>query len=293
MKGEILFEKMTGISEEYITEAALVPALGASPAEKPESRFAALSRVLNSGWGVACICFIVAIAAVVGMVAWGRMGDPVGPGYTPPTRGNFSFSHSVSLLSGPVPVGSDLRLNTSVKNEGAPFTYEGSSTGFAPTAALVHAETGYSIEGYFPMTEDYVTFTVNTGDVGACVQTFSIPEDAPTGVYDLVLSYKDAQQTFSGVLTVRDMPSLFPDAVAFSFGYEPFGGVSLVNSYIIMETWVVNEGSTFLYTGCSGGYAPSAVLIHKESGYRIEGIHVTVTDYIEIPILTGDRKSVV
>ena len=58
MKGEILFEKMTGISEEYITEAALVPALGASPAEKPESRFAALSRALNSGWGVACICFM-------------------------------------------------------------------------------------------------------------------------------------------------------------------------------------------------------------------------------------------
>ena len=75
MRGEVFFEKMTGISEEYITEAALVPAVGAYPAKRPENRFAALSHVLNSGWGVACICFIVAIAAVVGMVASVVAGD--------------------------------------------------------------------------------------------------------------------------------------------------------------------------------------------------------------------------
>ena len=288
MKGEILFEKMTGISEEYITEAALVPALGASPAEKPESRFAALSRVLNSGWGVACICFIVAIAAVVGMVAWGRMGDPVGPGYTPPTRGNFSFSHSVSLLSGPVPVGTDLRLDTSVKNEGAPFTYEGSSTGFAPTAALVHAETGYSIEGYFPMTKDYVTFTVNTGDVGTCVQTFSIPEDAPTGVYDLVLSYGGERQVFSRMVSVvipTDTPIIYSD---YSFGYEPFGGFAIPGDRLTMETWVRNDGYLFTFMGSSMGFAPAAVLVHSDTGYRIEGMFDVTADYTEVTVKPGD-----
>ena len=280
---------MTGISEEYITEAALVPALGKSPAERPESRFAALSRVLNSGWGVACICFIVAIAAVVGMVAWGRMGDPVGPGYTPPADGNFSFSHSVSLLSGPVPVGTDLRLDTSVKNEGAPFTYEGSSMGYAPTAALVHTETGYSIEGYFPMTKDYVTFTVNTGDVGECVQTFSIPEDAPTGVYDLVLSYGGERQVFSRMISVvipTDTPIIYSD---YSFGYEPFGGFAIPGDRFTMETWVRNDGSVFVFTGSSMGFAPAAVLVHSDTSYRIEGIHVTVMNYIEIPIRTGEE----
>ena len=288
MKGEILFEKMAGISEEYITEAALVPALGASPAEKPESRFAALSRALNSGWGVACICFIVAIAAVVGMVAWGRMGDPVGPGYTPPAQGNFSFSHSVSLLSGPVPVGSDLRLNTSVKNEGAPFTYEGSSMGYAPTAELVHAETGYSIEGYFPMTKDYVTFTVNTGDVGECVQTFSIPEDAPTGVYDLVLSYGGERQVFSRMISVvipTDTPIIYSD---YSFGYEPFGGFAIPGDRLAIETWVRNDGYLFTFTGSSMGFAPAAVLIHSDTGYRIEGMFDVTDDYTEVTVKPGD-----
>ncbi len=275
---------MTGISEEYITEAALVPALGASPAEKPESRFAALSHVLNSGWGVACICFIVAIAAVVGMVAWGRMGEPVGPGYTPPAEGNFSFSHSVSFLSGPVPVGTDLRLDTSVKNEGAPFTYEGSSTGFAPTAALVHTETGYSIEGYFPMTKDYVTFTVNTGDVGTCVQTFSIPEDAPTGVYDLVLSYGGERQVFSRMVSVVlpiDPPVIYSD---YSFGYEPFEGFAIPGDRLTIETWVRNDG--YLFT--SMGFAPAAVLVHSDTGYRIEGMFDVTEDYTEVTVNPGD-----
>ena len=45
MRGEVLFEKMTGISDEFIAEAALVAPVGvAAPRKKP---FASLSRALN------------------------------------------------------------------------------------------------------------------------------------------------------------------------------------------------------------------------------------------------------
>ena len=146
------------------------------------------------------------------------------------------------------------------------------------------------IEGHYPVIY-YDKHTVEIGETGSRTFHFHIPENATPGVYDLVLSYDGVQQVFSGVLSIgKTKPPIdTTDRHAFSFGYEPFGGFSLVNSYIIMETWVVNEGSPFLYTGCSGGYAPSAVLIHTESGYRIEGIHVTVMNYIEIPIRTGEE----
>lgn len=300
MKGEILFEKMTGISEEYITEAALVPALGESPAAKPESRFAALSRALNSGLGVACICFLVAIATVVGMVAWGRMGDPIdpyGPGSHPTTQSSFSF-HYGDYISGPVQPGTILNLETWVVNEGEPFTFEGSPGSYAPTAVLIHTDTGYRIEGTFFVNLILTRVTVNTGDEGRAMQEFIISADAPTGVYDLQLSYGEAQQRFSGVITVAEktvalpgetVPPLDNTDIPLSFGYEPYGGDPTTGSYFHLETWVINNGAPFTFEGSSMGFAPDAVLVHMESGYRIKGYFDVTTDIREVTVNTGDE----
>ncbi|MBQ3508193.1 MAG: hypothetical protein IJA91_06555 [Clostridia bacterium] len=271
MRGEVLFEKMTGISEEYITEAALVPAAGASPAEKPESRFAALSRVLNSGWGVACICFIVAIAAVVGMVAWGRMGDPAGPGSDPSTRFAFSYEMTAndgSAWSGTANPGDVVNVSTTVVNHGKAFaTYDF----FAYAKFVLQEDESVVIEGHYPLI-DTDKHTVENGGTGNRSFHFHIPENATPGVYDLVLSYDGEQQVFSGALTVGEtVPPVDTTDHPFSFGYMPFGGDPSVGSTLTLEAWVINEGEPFSFVGDPYSFMPTATLYHRMSGYTIIG----------------------
>ena len=263
MRGEILFEKMTDISEKYITEAALVPAVGASPARKPENRFAALSRALNSGWGVACICFIVAIAAVVGMVAWGRMGEMTGPGSDPSVRFAFSYEMTAndgSPWNGTALPGDIVNVSTTIVNHGKPFkAYDF----FAFAQLVLQEDESVVIAGHYPVV-DTDKHTVESGSTGSRTFHFHIPENATPGVYDLVLSYDGEKQVFGGALTVGD-----PNA-RFSFGYE-LAGDALTGATYLMDTWVINEGEAFTYEGSSMGFAPTAVLIHMETQYRIDG----------------------
>ena len=263
MRGEILFEKMTDISEKYITEAALVPAVGASPARKPENRFAALSRALNSGWGVACICFIVAIAAVVGMVAWGRMGEMTGPGSDPSVRFAFSYEMTAndgSPWNGTALPGDIVNVSTTIVNHGKPFkAYDF----FAFAQLVLQEDESVVIAGHYPVV-DTDKHTVESGSTGSRTFHFHSPENATPGVYDLVLSYDGEKQVFGGALTVGD-----PNA-RFSFGYE-LAGDALTGATYLMDTWVINEGEAFTYEGSSMGFAPTAVLIHMETQYRIDG----------------------
>ena len=289
MKGEILFEKMTGISEEYITEAALVPALGASPAERPESRFAALSRVLNSGWGVACICFIVAIAAVVGMVAWGRMGEMIDPGSDPAVR--FAFSYEMtdndgSAWSGTAMPGDVVNVSTTVVNHGKTFVTDDF---FAWAKFVLQEDESVVIEGDYPLVES-IKHPVKNGDQGTISFHFHIPENATPGVYDLVLSYGEEQQVYTSVLTVEeetDKP--FPeltDGHPFSFGYELFLSSTIpTGTELILEAWVVNDGEGFKV---NGEFRPQATLCYADESvpYTIqgelikEGVSSTIT-YVE------------
>ena len=407
MKGEVLFEKMTGISDEFIAEAALVaPAGVAAPGKKP---FASLSRALNSGWGVACICFIVAIAAVVGMVAWGRMGEAVGPGSDPSVR--FAFSYEMTAndgsawsgtampgdvvnvsttvvnhgktfvtddffawarfvlqedesvviegdyplvetikhpvkngdqgtisfhfhipanatpgvydlvlsydgekqvfggaltvgdpnarfsfgykLAGDALTGASYLMDTWITNEGEPFTFEGSSMGFAPTAVLIHMETQYRIDGSFGMDDDQGIFTVNTGDMRYVVQEFFIPADAPTGAYTLVLSYDGVSKSFPGAVIVTHLVLDYPlleNGHPFSFGYEPFGGFAIPGDRFIMNAWVINEGEPFSFMGDPYSFQPTATLYHMDSDYTIDSLPPpTGVEPRPCNILTGQK----
>ena len=292
MRGEVLFEKMTGISDEYITEAALVPALGASSSQKPESRFAALSRALNSGWGVACICFIVAIAAVVGMVAWGRMGEITTPGSDPSVRFAFSYEmtdNNGSPWSDTAMPGDVVNVRTTIVNHGGSFDAYGF---FAYARFVLQEDESVVIEGDYPLVEA-VKHPVKNGDQGTISFHFHIPANATPGVYDLVLSYDGEKQVFGGALTVGDPTEEFKpsygtnDLYAFSFGYE-LAGDALTGTPYYMDTWVINEGEAFTYEGSSMGFAPSAVLIHMETQYRIEGMFDATTDYTEVTVNKGD-----
>ena len=180
-----------------------------TPAKK--NPLTSLSYTRSRCFGMTIICLVVALAVTMGLVACERMEAEPSPTETPPdTTETAPFTHRDNLFTfGYDPYlgnlayhGSLIYLNTWVINEGDPFTYEGSSRGFAPTAALVHKENGYRIQGNFATTMDLVRITINTGDKGQAGQVFQIPNDAPTGVYNLELSFGGESATLPGVLTV-------------------------------------------------------------------------------------------
>ena len=305
MKGEILFEKMTGISEEYITEAALVPAVGASPAKRPENRFAALSRALNSGWGVACICFIVAIAAVVGMVAWGRMGDPVdpfGPGSDPSVRYTFTLESMIfangQSVDRAAEAGEDLHFSVMVRNHGPAFQIKPYDWDNVRASCVLQGDDSIVLEWSFSYPDGLnEPYWMNMGDQVRIGFHLTIPKTATPGVYDLVLSYGGEQQVYKGVLTVGEIetegetyPPISTDHV-FSFGYKTVDTVVQPGDRTSITCWTVNDDASFTYVGYPNKYAPTtAYLFHRESSLVIRGI----TDPIEydgqdtITVMTGE-----
>ena len=271
---------MTGISDAYIVEAALVaPAGVAAPRKRP---FASLSRALNSGWGVACICFIVAIAAVVGMVAWGRMGDMTGPGSDPSVRFTFSYEmtdNNGSAWSGTAMPGDIVNVSTTVVNHGKTFVADDF---FAWAKFVLQEDESVVIKGDYPLVES-TKHPVKNGDQGTISFHFHIPANATPGMYDLVLSYDAEKQVFGGALTVGEATETYPpveEGHAFSFGYEPFGGFAIPGDRVSISCWTINDGAAFTYTGYPDKYAPVAYLIHSETGDMIRGNPAPV-DYAE------------
>lgn len=84
MNGFDIFEKMTNVNDKFIEEAAEMPS-PASAAVKT-SRWERFSHFINSGWGVAMICGIVAIGVMAGILAASRAGGPEMPPIIPGGR---------------------------------------------------------------------------------------------------------------------------------------------------------------------------------------------------------------
>lgn len=78
MTGRIVFEKITDISDKFLEEAAFIPEEeGYHVKSRRGLGNSGLSRFMNSGWGVAMICCLVAVATVAGILSWGHMaGTP-------------------------------------------------------------------------------------------------------------------------------------------------------------------------------------------------------------------------
>jgi len=284
---------MSDISDEYIAEAALVSPVQSAGAKR--NPFASLSRALNSGLGVACICFVVAIAAVVGMVAWGRMGTGIGPAGNPSDRFDFSYeiyNPDASLWNGFVRPGDSISVNTTIVNRGNAFSYTGSSSEFCAHARFVlQGDSTQALTGVAAFTDDIGTFKVETGEEGIALWHFVIPEDAAAGVYDLVLSYDGEQETFRGVLYVG-VPFTATNEFLI-FGYEPFlSNIVYPGSLIHLNTFVINGGDPFTFEGSSVGFVPTAALVHEETGFRIEGEYITTKDIQRITVNTGDRGEI-
>ena len=192
------------------------------PTPTKKNPLTSLSYTQSRCLGMTIICLVVALAITVGMVACERaeteteketeaeteteagsvenLPDTTEANSLPADSPHFSFGYKP--FDGFAIPGDLIYIDTYVVNEGSPFTYEGSSRGFAPTASLVHRENGYRIQGNFATTMDLVRFTVSTGDKGQTNQVFAIPANAPTGEYDLYLSFNKQEQVFENALTV-------------------------------------------------------------------------------------------
>ncbi len=207
MKTLNIASTLTNINDLYIDEAAEMPYEAVViPMEKRRNGFV---RFINSGWGVAMLCALVAVAVTLGILAAGRAAGPVttlpGAGPTHPT---FSFDYGIEDEQALYMPGDRIRILTKVTNLGMPFTVTGSSQAFSADAWLVPhgSEDVYAAEGringLFAYCEDYVVQTIEQGRVGKHSGLFTIPEDAMAGTYDLVLSYKEEYQVFENAVTI-------------------------------------------------------------------------------------------
>ena len=324
MKGETLFEKMTDISEQYIAEASLaggsertptaedVPTIAVTPA--PKKRF---PYALIGGVAAACLCLVVSVAVLAGLLAGGLTDPSFGSSSTPsapifpntPLWQRFEFSYDITdgtgkpLASAARP-GDTVLVDTTLINRGLPFFYTGSSSEFCAHAQFVlQGNETVTIDGGIFHTTDVGTFPVLMGEEGQGQYFFTIPENATPGVYDLVLSYKNTKQVFSGVLTVEEPsvpidpsdPSVFPGLpedttdYPFSFGYE-LPDDARPGDIVSIPTWVINEGEDFTFRGSSNGCAPTAILVHMGTQYRIDSLVPVTGDWVTLTIQAGERK---
>jgi hypothetical protein len=121
----------------------------------------------------------------------------------------FSFGYE-PFLSGTITTGDELTLEAWVVNNGEHFKINGD---FRPQATLCYKgkTVSYTIQGKLVKMGVSSTITyVESGATGRGSYAFDIPEDAPAGEYDLVLSYGNAEQTFENVLTVKISDSTDP-----------------------------------------------------------------------------------
>ena len=77
MNGFDIFEKLTNVNDKFIEESAEMP--GPASAAAKASRWERFSHFINSGWGVAMICGIVAVGVMAGILAASRAGGPEMP----------------------------------------------------------------------------------------------------------------------------------------------------------------------------------------------------------------------
>ena len=98
--------------------------------------------------------------------------------------------------------GGTLSVTLTIRNNGEPFELTGSSSGFAPVAQLVSKD-GTTVDCLIPHTNDFVIFTVETGETSSCHGDFLLDSSIAVGKYDLILSFGDETVTFPSVVTVE------------------------------------------------------------------------------------------
>ena len=118
---------------------------------------------------------------------------------------DFSFSYEVKTEQEEVSRGDRVYITVTVTNDSAlPYMYEGSSSDFNAHERLYCK--GYIIwcEPY-PVTEDGErVHLIQPHQSSSRTYGYVIPDDAPSGDYDLRVGYEDSEETYYKVFTLTD-----------------------------------------------------------------------------------------
>ncbi len=228
MSGFDIFEKMTNVNDKFIEEAAEMP--NPEVAVVKASRWERFSHFMNSGWGVAMVCGIVAIGVMAGIIAAGRATGPIKPPIsigeqtdgisddkmsehntaetteTSPidTQTPDIFSFEFELSDDEILITEEIVVVATIINNGEAFTYFGTKTDFSAKGEFIYSEDESII---IPCTArrnttSERTFTVETGQEGNNRYTATFPVYVPGGTYHLRLYYQDSECIYENVLTV-------------------------------------------------------------------------------------------
>ena len=120
--------------------------------------------------------------------------------------GTLQFYHSLqdgSAFVLAVTAGSKLEITvgmTNVSDQNIEFT--GSWSAFAPSAILTMGNTAVIEHEDFPMTEEYQKYVLAPGESREITYTFSIPENAARGEYDLLVTFGEQDFVFEKAVYV-------------------------------------------------------------------------------------------
>ena len=236
MSGSDIFEKMTNVNDRFIEEAAEMP--NPEQAVVKTSRWERFSHFMNSGWGVAMICCLVAMSVLTGIIIVGRIdltqppasGEPfVSMGShehdtTPHKELKFSFHKEMycfidgsNALGDPIPAGVTLDIKASIINFDEAFTLP-EGVVYRAEAKLVlrqedpHAEP-VAYHAVYPLTEEDNITEIPRNMRVTREGTITIPKDAPAGQYDLYLYFMDAYEVYEKAVTVYSVGT-------YHFGYS-------------------------------------------------------------------------
>ena len=256
MKGSLAFEKLTGISDRYVEEAAEFSV--------PDKRSAGVSswkrfsHFLSSGWGVAVICCLVAAGVMTGIIAAGRTAGPGGPPahgtdteiVTPSvdTHPTFDFSYEMVTPKERYLYRETVSVTiTMVSNDPKVTLTMANLFDFTPKL-VPHGESPDSenaIRGQFNY--DEVKHPENNEThVKIYDAFFKIPEGVWEGNYDLYCYFGEEYQCFPSALKLAsDTDPTFD----FSFVPDRTPAIYAPGETASFSTAVINTGDPFDFSG--------------------------------------------
>lgn len=119
-----------------------------------------------------------------------------------------SFSFSYSIGQGEIAKGGRIAITvTLTNNSDKEYSYSGSETDFRATVKLFckNGETEYIVPAEpVPSTDDIGKHVIAPHESRAFTFYFSIPDDAPSGDYNLSVAYQGSGAAYSKIFTLSD-----------------------------------------------------------------------------------------
>lgn len=135
--------------------------------------------------------------------------------------GPLQFWHTVTSTPLYTTAGRTLDITVGMTNVSLEnIEYVGSWSAFVPGAVLCSENGLRLLPNDYPMTEEYQKYVLAPGESRSITYTFSIPEDAPSGAYSLVLGFEKQSVTFEDVVHLIRFGEI--TTVSLSSVYEAF-----------------------------------------------------------------------